>query len=70
MLYDRKYALLQSYAANYDTLTSEQADKYVIGRGEVKDAVMKLRQKYYPLFRQVLPGKNTALFYQMDWRWA
>ena len=25
-LYDRKYALLQSYAANYDTLTNEQAE--------------------------------------------
>ena len=67
-LYDRKYALLQSYAANYDTLTSEQADNYVTGRGEVEEATMKLRLKYYPLFRQVLSGKHTALFFQMDWR--
>jgi hypothetical protein len=29
---------------------------------------MKLRLKYYPLFRQVLSGKSTALFFQMDWR--
>src|ERR1700691_2098088 len=42
-LYDRKYALLQSYAANYATLTSVQADNYVTGRGEVEDAIMKLR---------------------------
>jgi hypothetical protein len=67
-LYDRKYALLQSYAANYGTLTSEQADNYVTGRAEVEEAVMKLRLKYYPLFRQVLSGKSTALFFQMDWR--
>jgi len=67
-LYDRKYALLQSYAANYGTLTSEQADRYITGRAEVEDAVMKLRMKYYPLFRQVLSGKSTALFFQMDWR--
>ena len=67
-LYDRKYALLQSYAANYDTLTSEQADNYVTGRAEVEEAIMKLRLKYYPLFRQVLSGKSTALFFQMDWR--
>jgi hypothetical protein len=59
-LYDRKYALLQSYAANYDTLTSEQADNYVTGRAEVEEAIMKLRQ--------VLSGKSTALFFQMDWR--
>src|ERR1700691_3615672 len=67
-LYDRKYALLQSYAANYATLTGETADNYVTGRAEVEEAVMKLRLKYYPLFRQVLSGKSTALFFQMDWR--
>ena len=65
-LYDRKYALLQSYAANYGTLTGKQADTYVTGRAEVEGAVMKLRLKYYPLFRQVLSGKGTALFFQMD----
>jgi hypothetical protein len=67
-LYDRKYALLQAYAANYDTMTSDQADNYVTGRAEVEEGVMKLRLKYYPLFRQVLSGKSTALFFQMDWR--
>jgi hypothetical protein len=67
-LYDRKYALLQSYATNYDTLTSEQADNYVTGRAEVEEAIIKLRLKYYPVFRQVLSGKSTALFFQMDWR--
>jgi len=67
-LYDRKYALLQSYAANYDTLTSEQADSYVTGRAEVEEAIMKLRLKYYPLFRQVPSGKSAALYFQMDWR--
>ena len=68
MLYDRKYALLQSYAANYDTLTGEQAGNYVTGRADVEEAIMKLRLKYYQLFRQVLSGKSTALFFQMDWR--
>ena len=67
-LYDQKYALLLSYAANYDTLTSEQAGNYVTGRAEVEEAVMKLRLRYYPLLRQVLSGKSTALFFQMDWR--
>ena len=67
-LYDRKYALLQSYASNYDTLTSQQADNYITGRAKVEEAVMTLRLKYYPLFRQVLSGKSTALFFQMDWR--
>ena len=67
-LYDRTYALLQSYAANYQTLTNEQAESYVTERAEVEEAIMKLRLKYYPVFRQVLSGKSTALFFQMDWR--
>jgi hypothetical protein len=67
-LYDRKYALLQFYAANYQMLTNEQAESYVTGRAEVEEAIMKFRLKYYPLFRQVLSGKSTALFFQMDWR--
>jgi hypothetical protein len=67
-LYDRKYALPQAYAANYDTITSDQADNYITGRAEVEEGVMKLRLKYYPLFRQALSGKSTALFFQMDWR--
>jgi hypothetical protein len=27
-----------------------------------------IRQKYFPLFRQVLSGKATARFFQLDWR--
>ncbi len=29
---------------------------------------MKLRLKYFPVFREVLSGKATALFFQLDWR--
>ena len=29
---------------------------------------MELRLKYFPIFRKVLSGNSTALFFQMDWR--
>ena len=29
---------------------------------------MQLRLKYVPAFRKVLSGRETALFYQLDWR--
>jgi hypothetical protein len=29
---------------------------------------MKLRLKFFPIFRQVLSGRATALFFQLDWR--
>jgi hypothetical protein len=65
---DRKYALIKEYAENYTTLTGEQAEKYVRGRADVDDAILQVRLKYFPLFRKVLSGKSTALFFQLDWR--
>jgi hypothetical protein len=29
---------------------------------------MQLRLKYFPIFRKVLSGTATALFFQLDWR--
>jgi len=65
---DRKYALLKEYAGNYTTMTDDQAEKYVLRRADVDEAILQVRLKYFPLFRKVLPGKSTALFFQLDWR--
>ena len=29
---------------------------------------IRLRQKYVPIFRKILPGKKTATFFQLDRR--
>jgi len=65
---DKKYALLKEYAQNYTTMTGEEAESYIKGRAAVEQSIMQLRLRYLPVFRKVLPGKVTALFYQMDWR--
>jgi Spy/CpxP family protein refolding chaperone len=65
---DKKYALIKDYAANYTTLTGDQAEGYVKGRANVEQAIMQLRLDYLPVFRKVLPGKTAALFFQIDWR--
>lgn len=65
---DKKYALLKSYQQNYYSVTDEQAEDYIKGRAEVEAAVTQLRQKYMPIFRKVISGKSTALFFQIDWR--
>jgi hypothetical protein len=65
---DKKYALLEEYAQNYTTMTSEQAEGYIKGRAAVEESIMQLRLKYLSIFRKVLSGKSTALFFQMDWR--
>ena len=62
---DRKYALLKDYST---TMTGDQAESYLRGRAEVEQSVMQLRLKYLPIFRKVLSGASTALFFQLDWR--
>jgi Spy/CpxP family protein refolding chaperone len=67
-IYDAKVALLNDYVNNYSSMTGEQAESYIRKRGEVEQSIMQLRLKYMPAFRKVLSGRETALFYQLDWR--
>jgi len=67
-VYDTKLVLLNDYAENYSSMTGEQAENYIRKRAEVEQSIMQLRLKYIPAFRKVLSGRETALFYQLDWR--
>jgi len=67
-IYDTKIALLNDYAENYSSMMGEQAESYIRKRAEVEQSIMQLRVKYIPAFRKVLSGRETALFYQLDWR--
>lgn len=65
---DAKYAAIKEYVENYDTLTDDRAialTKQIIG---VDESVAQLRQRYVPMVNKVLPGKKTALFFQLDRR--
>ena len=65
---DAKYAAVKQYVQNYDTMSDEQATaltKQIIG---VDESVAQLRQRYIPMVNRVLPGKKTALFFQLDRR--
>lgn len=67
-IYDVKLALLNDYADNYNSMTGEQAENYIRRRADVEQSIMQLRLKYMPAFSKVLSGRETALFYQLDWR--
>lgn len=67
-IYDTKLALLSDYAENYSNMTGEQAENYIRKRAEVEQSIVHLRLKYMPAYRKVLSGRETALFYQLDWR--
>ena len=65
---DTKAALVKSYLDNYETMAGEQALDYVRKRGAVEESITQLRLKYIPEFRKALSAKQTARFFQIDWR--
>jgi hypothetical protein len=65
---DTKYGAIKEYAANYATLTDDQALSLARKPIDVDAAVAQLRLKYIPLFGNVISGKKTALFFQLDRR--
>ena len=67
-IYDNKIALFQEYLENYDSMSGDQAESYLRRRAAVEEDMMQVRLKYLPEFRKVLTGRETALFYQIDWR--
>jgi hypothetical protein len=65
---DVKLALIKEYAQNLDTATDEQALDYLKRSEEISESVIQLRKRYVPLVDQVLPGKKTATFFQLERR--
>jgi hypothetical protein len=65
---DAKVATIKDYASNYSTLTDDKAlalTRQIIG---IEESVGQLRLKYVPIFSEVISGKKTALFFQLDRR--
>jgi hypothetical protein len=54
-----------NYGQNFTTMTGEQTESYIKGQAAVDESVMQPRLKYIPIFRKVLTGKVTALFFQI-----
>lgn len=67
-IYDTKLALFGEYLQNRDAMTGDQAENYLRRRAAVDQDAMALKVKYVPEFRKVLSGRQTALFYQIEWR--
>ena len=65
---DQKYALIKEYADAWGNMTDTQALGYVNRWLAVDQQVAALRSKYVPIVNQVLPGKKTATFFQLDRR--
>ena len=65
---DTRTAIIKEYSDEYATLTDDQADNLIRRWLDTDIEQTKLRQRYVPIFRRVLPGKKAATFFQLDRR--
>jgi len=65
---DTRTAIIKEYSDEYETLTDDQADNLIRRWLDADIQQTKLRQRYVPIFRGVLPGKKAATFFQLDRR--
>ncbi len=63
---DRIVALISTYAENYENLTDEMADKLLTEFVSIEKERARLKATYLPKFKNVLPPKKVARFYQLE----
>ncbi len=57
---------INEYAANYQSLTDDLADKLVTEATAIEVDRTKLIQSYLPKLKKVLSAKKVALYYQLE----
>jgi hypothetical protein len=60
--------IIKEYSDGYGTLTDDQADGLIRRWLDTDISAAQLRQKYVPIMRKVLSGKQSATFFQLDRR--
>ena len=65
---DKKFALIQDYADHWRTMTDEQSSSFIRQWLDVDTQIEQLRQRYVPMVEQVISGRKTATFFQLDRR--
>jgi Spy/CpxP family protein refolding chaperone len=65
---DAKYGAVKEYVQNYETLSDDRATALTRQIIAVDGQVSQLRERYVPIVNNVLSGRKTALFFQLDRR--
>jgi hypothetical protein len=63
---DERMALIKEYAANYEKLTDEVADRLARGALDVEGRRNGLKARYYDRFKSALSPKAAARFLQIE----
>jgi hypothetical protein len=65
---DDRWALIKDYAANYNSMTDQNAQDYIKRSVAIDQQLTALRARYVPIFQKVVSPKKTAQWYQIDRR--
>jgi hypothetical protein len=65
-LNDRKLALIQDYAANYENMTDATAKKQLGELLTIQGDRVRVLKSYVPKFEKVLPAKLVARYFQIE----
>jgi hypothetical protein len=65
-LVDRNIKLITSYAENYENLSEETATWILDEFIALEKAEAELKARWVPRFREVLPQKKVARFFQLE----
>ena len=65
-LNDIKLALIEQYAASYQTMTDATARELAKKSFDLEEKKTDLKRKYFKKFVKVMPAKKAARFFQID----
>jgi hypothetical protein len=65
---EERSTIVKEYSESFGSVTDEQADNLIRRWLDTDISAARLRQKYVPVIRAVLPGKKAATFFQLDRR--
>jgi hypothetical protein len=60
--------MLHTYAQTYRTMSNDDSLIFMRRWLELDEKVVQLRSRYLPQFKDALPGKKAATFFQLDER--
>ncbi len=63
---DRLLALIEDFAANYETMTDAKAKSLLEESIAIETGELALKNSYMPKFAKVLPAKKLTQYYQVE----
>jgi len=65
-VHTKRVNIIKAYAANYETLTNENADELWKATMSYKKELLGLNQSYYKKFKKIVSANKAVLYFQVE----